>query len=84
MSTNQNENQIIAPEEFERQQATSLPHNLEVEQALLGAILANNDAINRVSFLEPNHFFDPLHQRVFDTLRTLTDRGLVFPLFWSI
>ncbi len=75
MSTNQSDNKIIEPEAFGGRQATPLPHNLEVEQALLGAILANNDAINRVSFLEPSHFFDPLHQRVFDTLRTLTDRG---------
>jgi len=75
MSTNQSENQVIAPEAFGGQQATPLPHNLEVEQALLGAILANNDAMNRVSFLEASYFFDPLHQRIFDTLRTLTERG---------
>ena len=38
------------------------PHNLEAEQALLGAILVNNEAMDRVSsFLEPHHFFDPLH-----------------------
>ena len=35
------------------------PHNIEVEQALLGAILINNEAFFRVSdFLEPAHFFD--------------------------
>jgi len=44
------------------------PHNLEAEQALLGAILVNNEAMDRVSsFLEPQHFFDPLHQQIFDT-----------------
>jgi replicative DNA helicase len=33
------------------------PHNLEAEQALLGAILVNNEAMDRVSsFLDPHHF----------------------------
>ena len=36
------------------------PHNIEAEQALLGAILVNNEALYRVSdFLEPLHFFEP-------------------------
>lgn len=43
------------------------PHNIEAEQALLGAILVNNEAFYRVSdFLQPEHFFDPVHQRIFD------------------
>ena len=38
------------------------PHNIEAEQALLGAILVNNEAFYRVSdFLEPAHFFEPIH-----------------------
>ena len=41
----------------------SAPHNIEAEQALLGAILVNNEAFYRVSdFLEPVHFFEPIHQ----------------------
>jgi replicative DNA helicase len=44
-----------------------VPHNLEAEQALLGAILVNNEAIDRVSsFLKAEHFFNPLHQRIYD------------------
>ena len=40
------------------------PHNLEAEQALLGAILVNNRALERVSdFLQARHFFDPLTSR---------------------
>ena len=40
------------------------PHNIEAEQALLGAILVNNEAFYRVSdFLEPQHFFEPIHQQ---------------------
>ena len=45
------------------------PHNIEAEQALLGAILVNNEALDRVSgFLEPEHFFDPLHGQIYETL----------------
>jgi replicative DNA helicase len=44
-----------------------VPHNIEVEQALLGAILINNEAYYRVSdFLEPPHFFDPLHRQIYE------------------
>ncbi|HEV3242175.1 MAG TPA: DnaB-like helicase N-terminal domain-containing protein, partial [Methyloceanibacter sp.] len=43
------------------------PHNLEAEQALLGAILVNNEACDRVSsFLKPEHFYDALHGRIYD------------------
>jgi len=42
------------------------PHNIEAEQALLGAILVNNDAFYRVSdFLKPEHFFEALHSQIF-------------------
>jgi replicative DNA helicase len=42
------------------------PHNIEAEQALLGAILVNNEAHDRVSgFLEAQHFYDPLHQQIY-------------------
>ncbi|HWB47345.1 MAG TPA: replicative DNA helicase [Hyphomicrobiaceae bacterium] len=52
------------------------PHNLEAEQALLGAILINNEAHDRVSgFLEPQHFFDPLHQQIYETAAALIAAG---------
>src|SRR5690606_16232840 len=42
------------------------PQNVEAEQALLGAILVNNEAFYRVSdFLEPAHFFEPVHRRIY-------------------
>src|SRR5437762_3004860 len=56
----------------------SAPHNIEAEQSLLGAILVNNDAFYRVSdFLEPKHFFDPIHQPIFDTAGRLIRMGKV-------
>ena len=52
------------------------PHNLEAEQALLGAILVNNEAHDRVSgFLEPHHFYDPLHQQIYETAAKLIASG---------
>ena len=34
------------------------PHNIDAEQALLGAIITNNEALDRVTgFLKPDHFF---------------------------
>jgi replicative DNA helicase len=47
--------------------AEVLPHNIEAEQQLLGAILTNNDIYDRVSSLvKAEHFFDPVHQRIYE------------------
>jgi len=52
------------------------PHNIELEQALLGAILVNNEAFYRVSdFLEPRHFFEPVHQKLFEIAASLVRVG---------
>jgi hypothetical protein len=41
------------------------PHNIELEQALLGAIMINNDAFHRVSdFLDAHQFFEPIHEKI--------------------
>src|SRR5256885_6617809 len=56
----------------------SAPHNIEAEQSLLGAILVNNDAFYRVSdFLEPRHFFETIHQTIFETAGSLIRMGKV-------
>ncbi|MGB8621210.1 MAG: DnaB-like helicase C-terminal domain-containing protein, partial [Paracoccaceae bacterium] len=45
----------------------TLPHNIEAEQQLLGAILTNNDVYDRVaSILAPHHFYEPVHARVYE------------------
>jgi replicative DNA helicase len=52
------------------------PHNIEAEQALLGAILVNNEAFYRVSdFLEPKHFLEAIHQRIFELVGGLIRAG---------
>jgi DnaB-like helicase N terminal domain len=53
-----------------------VPHNLEAEQALLGAILINNDAFGRVSdFLTPEEFYDPLHREIYKVAGELIAGG---------
>src|SRR5487761_406439 len=52
------------------------PHNVEAEQALLGAILVNNDAFDRVSdFLKAEHFSEEVHRRIFDVAAQLIRAG---------
>jgi replicative DNA helicase len=56
----------------------SPPHNIEAEQALLGAILVNNEAFYRVSdFLEPRHFFEPIHQQIYELATGLVRAGKI-------
>ncbi|MCL4120850.1 UNVERIFIED_CONTAM: hypothetical protein GTU68_003879 [Idotea baltica] len=44
-----------------------MPHSVEAEQQLLGAILTNNDVYDRVaSIIKPEHFYDPVHARIFE------------------
>jgi replicative DNA helicase len=44
-------------------------HNIEAEQALLGALLINNDAFFRVEGrIDAQHFYDPLHAEIFDAI----------------
>ncbi|MDX8348507.1 replicative DNA helicase [Cognatiyoonia sp. IB215446] len=48
--------------------ADLMPHSIEAEQQLLGAILTNNDVFDRVaSIVGPQHFYDPVHARIFET-----------------
>jgi replicative DNA helicase len=43
------------------------PHNIEAEQALLGALLVNNDVYDRVaSIVRSEHFHEPVHARIFE------------------
>src|SRR3546814_4397381 len=52
------------------------PNNIEAEQALLVAILGNNDAYYRVSdFLKPVHLHEPLHRRIFEVAADIIRMG---------
>lgn len=53
-----------------------LPHNLEAEQGILGALLIDNRACERIGdFLKAEHFFSPVHQRIYTAILQLVDRG---------
>ncbi len=53
-----------------------VPYDIDVEQALLGSILQDNRALERVSGnLKAEDFYDPLHGRIYDTLVGMIERG---------
>ena len=58
------------------------PHSQEAEQALLGALLHNNLAFEKVSeFLRPEHFSDPTHGEIFKAISQLISRGhIAYPI----
>ena len=52
------------------------PSNDRAEMALLGALLANNKAYERVSeFLLPEHFADPVHGRIYQAIARRVEAG---------
>lgn len=59
-------------------QSRTPPHNIEAEQALLGAILVNNNAYEKIGdFLKAEQFYDPVHERIFAAISTLINRGQI-------
>ena len=61
---------------MEKIDTSKLPKNIEAEQALIGAILANNKAFEKVSdFLKAKHFADSTHAKIFDIMSLLITRG---------
>src|ERR1700744_683750 len=61
---------------MEQEAYRHVPYDIEVEQALLGAILVDNQALERVgSLIKPEHFYDPLHARIFETMSQAFERG---------
>ena len=66
-----NEISSIATAQAEAQAEGSMPHSVEAEQQLLGAILTNNDIYDRVaSIIGPQHFYDPVHARIYEIAAT--------------
>ena len=59
----------------------TLPHNLEAERSVLGAILIHNDAFNvAAELVDSGDFFRDAHRRVFDTMVDLNERGQAIDL----
>ena len=54
----------------------NLLHNIDAEQALLGALLLDNELIDKIpDFFAPYHFASELHSKIFDTIRKMRDSG---------
>jgi len=51
------------------------PANIEAEQALLGAILYDNEAFHRVEGLQAGHFYEPFHGRLWSAISTAAAKG---------
>ncbi len=59
----------------------SLPHNLEAEKAVLGAVLIDNEQFNRAAeLIDSPDFYRHAHQQIFDKMVSLTDRDEVIDL----
>ncbi|MBC7157893.1 MAG: replicative DNA helicase [Rhodobacteraceae bacterium] len=57
----------IRPDQAAAAAIETVPHNIEAEQQLLGAILTNNDVYDRIAaVVRAEHFFEPVHARIFE------------------
>ena len=71
-----NEISVFNPTGAGIEAAESVPHSIEAEQQLLGAILTNNDIFDRVAaIISPQHFYDPVHARIFETAAARINRN---------
>jgi replicative DNA helicase len=56
----------------------ALPHNVEAEAALLGALMIDNRLAEDIQLkLRPDHFFEPLHGRIYEQILKLIDRNMI-------
>ncbi|MEA3036344.1 MAG: replicative helicase, partial [Sphingomonadales bacterium] len=57
-------------------EASTLPHNVEAEAALLGALMIDNRLVEDVQLkLRSDHYFEPLHGRIYDAILRMTDKN---------
>jgi|TARA_B100000315_G_scaffold206731_1_gene201253 replicative DNA helicase len=81
MATGAQQPVSLSPAEGEERTLPSFrspPHNFEAEKALLGALMANNNAYDRVSdFLRPEQFADPVHGRIYEAIAKLLDANQI-------
>ena len=58
--------------------AQALPQNVEAEAALLGALMIDNRLIEDIALkLRADHFYEPLHGRIFEQIRRLIDKNML-------
>jgi replicative DNA helicase len=69
---------IIRLAETTATEGSTLPHNVEAEAALLGALMIDNRLAEDVQLkLRPDHFYEPLHARVYEQILKLIDRNMI-------
>lgn len=62
--------------EAAQQQQRELPHNVEIEQALIGCVLANNDVFTRISsIVTADHFYEEMHASIWSVITSLMAKG---------
>ncbi len=67
---------VTPPRALDPELIRAPPYNADAEQTLLGALLINNAAYHRVSeFLQPEHFGNAMHGRIFTAIGKLIERG---------
>src|SRR5690349_23244011 len=71
--------EVIRIAESASESATqALPQNVEAEAALLGALMIDNRLVEDVQLkLRPDHFFEPLHGRIYESILRMTDANRV-------
>lgn len=53
-----------------------LPHNIDIEQALLGALLVDNRGLEKINdFMRPEFFHQAVHRRIYEAICIFADRG---------
>ena len=70
--------EVIRIAESASESAQVLPQNVEAEAALLGALMVDNRLVEDIQLkLQPHHFFEPLHGRIYEAILKLTDSNRV-------
>ena len=69
---------IIRLAEAPATQSPALPQNVEAEAALLGALMIDNRLAEDIQMkLRPDHFFEPLHARIYEAILKMVDRNMI-------
>lgn len=64
------------PQGSEIEEKDLTPHSREAEQALLGAMLYDNEVYHRISsIVQASHFYNPVHKRIFQSASDLIEHG---------
>ena len=70
--------EVIRIAESASEAPPALPQNVEAEAALLGALMIDNRLVEDIQLkLRPEHFFEPLHARIYESILRLTDSNRI-------